>query len=169
MGSTDTLDVFINVTGTNDLLQGLNFNAVSGDGGPELGGTPGPTFTADILTGTIFAGNNTGVTTNAIFPQAVQLSTTTNTGTVNSLGRLATLHLSTSNLAPGVYALDLFGSLAGDTELLDQTGMPITTGVFTNGTVTVVPEPSTAILGAFGLVSVVAWRLRKRQIRNSPS
>lgn len=150
-------------------ILGMNFNLVSGDGGPELGlgGTLGPRITAiNIIDGTIFDGNNTGQTEIARFPQAIQLSTTTETGAVSALGQLATITVSTQGLTVGQsFDLLLNSGLTGPTELLFDAGngqVGVAPVRITNGRINIqaIPEPgSVAMLALLG--SVVSLRRRK--------
>ena len=103
--------LYINVTG-GDLVQGLNFVAQIGDGsGPRI-------ESVDILTGTLFASNNTGQRTPAPLPPTIFASTTTATGTVAAMGRLATLWVDTTgfDFGMGPWSLNLAGTADGSTD-----------------------------------------------------
>ena len=112
--------VEINVTG-GDAVKGVDFNAQVADGGVGVGGTAtGPKITsADIVTGTIFAANNTGdsnANPNYVFGNMVAFhSTTTVSGTVPANGRLATMVFDTTGFTSGTWTLRLAGTVNGDT------------------------------------------------------
>lgn len=96
--------VFIFVRG-GDPVQGVNLNAQVEDGGTELaafgGSIDGPAISnVDIITGTIFAGNNNGPVNPELafgvdFRQLELRTTTTAAGTVAADGLLATLIIDT--------------------------------------------------------------------------
>ncbi|QDU71552.1 hypothetical protein [Mucisphaera calidilacus] len=80
-------------------VQGVNLNIQIGDGGPEAGGTDAPSITGvDILTGTIFESNNTGLgsASGILVPQVAFYSTTTLSSNVLADGLLATLVIDTN-------------------------------------------------------------------------
>src|SRR5687768_3460768 len=104
----------IHVSGGDD-VDGLNFNAQIGNGGPEVGGTDGPNLTADIINGTIFAGNNTGQQDPGSVPQVAARTTTTGQGTVDAQGVLATLTIDTTGFFTGTFDLLLSNTLNEDT------------------------------------------------------
>jgi len=120
----------VSVTG-GDLVQGLNFNLQVADGGPEWGGViDGPAIEAlDILTGTIFDGNNTGTVDldggppsgSDIAPQYEGRSTTTDSGSVPASGLLATVTIDTTGFSSGTWDLFLSNTLNGPT---DFAGLP---------------------------------------------
>lgn len=129
--------VTISVTG-GDAVQGLDLNAQIADGGPSAGGTVnGPHFTAaDLITGTIFAPNNSGQQNFTSFSQQPQIYSggiVTNSGTVNASGLLATFTVDTTGFTtPNTdFALRLTGitngNISGNT---DFAGMP---AAITNG------------------------------------
>jgi hypothetical protein len=124
------------VTG-GDAVQGLNLYAQIADGGPAAGGTIlGPAVTdADVLTGTIFELNNTGVQDPGSVAQLIARTVTTDTGSVPATGLLATLKISTVGFTSGTWALNLGNTRSGPT---DFTIVPIT---ITDGSIKIVPEP----------------------------
>ena len=159
--------VTLNVSG-GDLVDALNFFVQIGDGGnPSLGyrGT-GPAITeVDILTGTIFSGNNTGQTdlTAGLLPLPAQIAlvgTDTISGSVTASGLLATLTIDTTGYSAGSsYDLKLKGTLNGDSSFgLD----PMT---ITNGSIVLVavPEPS-AVFTLILLAGGMAMRRSRAQI-----
>ena len=117
----------------------------------------------DIITGTIFAGDNIGQQSDTYTNQLWYCWTQVQdppSNPVTASGLLVTLSIDTTGAAPGTYDLLLSGTLWGDTELLDQSADPISLTI-TNGTITVVPEPAT--LGLMGLGGAgLLVRLRRR-------
>jgi hypothetical protein len=103
-----------------EAVQGLELNAQVADG------ASGPTFeTSDILTGTIFAANNTGANLGGyVDPQRLYQGTTTASGTVPADGLLATITLSTIGVAVGQYDLLLQNDLEGSTNFADPSVAP---------------------------------------------
>jgi hypothetical protein len=99
-------------------VQGLNFNAQIGDGGPVVGGSAaGPVITAtDVLTGTIFAANNTGQRDLGSLPQLTMAATTTRVGAVQAEGLLVTLTVDTTGFASGRWSLSLSNTFNGATD-----------------------------------------------------
>ena len=109
--------VQIHVTGGRP-IEGLNFNAQIGDGGPAVGGTAGPVITAvDLETG-IFAGNNDGQVDLGSIPQLAMYSITTSSGSVVADGLLATLTIDTTgfDIGEGPWVLALGNTLNGSTD-----------------------------------------------------
>lgn len=148
-----------------DPVEGLNFNVQIGDGGVDLGGTTvGPSVAdIDILTGTIFDGNHTGfVDPEAVagvdFPLVEIRTTTTNMDTVAADGLLATLWIDTTDIHSGVFPLILGDQLNMATNFA---GLPAT---ITDGTITIVPEPSSLVLALLGVIVAVGFAAR-RQLR----
>lgn len=148
------------VTG-GDAVEGLNFNLQIGDGGPDLGGlTSGPRITAvDLLTGTIFDGNNTGEQDPGSYPQLALRTTTTSTGTVSAQGLLATITIDTTGYFMGTWPLSLSDTLNGPTDFAGHSA------AITNGTLqvtTVVPEPSLAMFSAAVFLLPLGRRRNRR-------
>jgi hypothetical protein len=159
-----TVQVFVS---GGDVVQGLNFEIQTGDGGPDSGGTAagaGPLITnLDLLTGTIFAANNTGQhgggplsLTGKTKAQVWEATTTTSATTVAAAGLLANITFDTTGFKTinQSFPLALKGTNNGDTNFA---GVPIN---ITNGTITIVPEP-----GAVGLVlamGIMGLRRRRR-------
>jgi hypothetical protein len=125
--------IALSVSGGN-AVEGLSFYLQVADGGVDAGGvTNGPAIrNVDLLTGTIFAGNNIGAFADAGNTRQVYSAVTlTLGGTVNASGKLATVTLDTTGLAAGTWSLSLGGTVAGDT---DFAGVAATTLV---GTITI--------------------------------
>ncbi len=156
-------EIVIEVSG-GDLVQGLNFNAQIGDGGVDLGGvTVGPSIEdIDILAGTIFDGNNTGAVDPELlggvdFPLVEFRTTTTNNGTVAAAGLLATLTIDTTGFFSGEFPLILSATLNGPT---DFAGVSAT---ITDGTITIVPEPSSFIMALVGAIAGLGCATLRRR------
>jgi hypothetical protein len=88
-------------------------------------GTSGPTITAvNILTGTIFAANNTGqngfgIPTSGTYTGRVAIaSTTTNSGTVVDNGLLATLTISTVGMSSGSLQINVLNTINGNSDFV---------------------------------------------------
>ena len=104
-------------------IQGVDLFAQIADGGPAVGGAiVGPSIVGSINNpGLIFANNNTGIIDgnpgNMYGNQLVILSTTTEAGTIVGAGPLATLTVDTEGFPSGTFALNLSGTVAGDSDL----------------------------------------------------
>jgi len=138
--NTPAQQIEIFVTG-GDAVDGINFNIQIEDG---TGATPSPPFTRlDILTGTIFAGKNTGSWDNNVLPQIAWDWTETSPGeTVLADGLLGTLTVDTTGYDTGSWALRMSDTLNGPTDFAGLAA-DITDGRIT---ITDVPEPSTMAL-----------------------
>jgi hypothetical protein len=157
--------VKLNVSG-GDLVDALNFFVQIGDGGVAASGYrgTGPLITeVDILTGTIFAGNNSGQTdlTGGLVPLPAEIAlvgTDTASGSVTASGLLATLTIDTTGYAAGsTFDLKLKGTLNGDSSFgLD----PIT---ITNGSIVLVPVPEPASLMTLVLLAAGFAMFRRGQ------
>jgi len=124
-------------------VSGVNFNAEVANGGTANGGTPGPVITnVNLVSGTIFASNNSGQQNATSFPSQVYSGLViTNSGTVNTTGTLATMTFDPSNFIGGIYSLKLAGfsngNISGDTDFTvapDFSSIPATV---TNGNIIV--------------------------------
>ncbi|MBI1310043.1 choice-of-anchor D domain-containing protein [bacterium] len=122
---------------------GMTLRVQIGDGGPEAGGSQdGPSIqTVDILTGTVFESNNTGLRQDVdgdspdTVPQFERAETTTNSGTVSASGLLATITIDTTGFTEaGDFDLKITGTADGDTSFAPATA-PIE---LTNGTISIV-------------------------------
>lgn len=153
-----TLQIF--VTG-GDAVQGLNFIMDFNNntaGGPIITGI-------DILTSTIFAGNNTGQGSGFPPPATkVKATTTTGGGTVSANGLLATITFSFVGVPTGTYPIRMTAMAAtggGSTTNFAGIDANITNGFFA------FPEPSSIVLGLFALAGLSAVAVRKRRARGS--
>lgn len=140
-------------------VQGLNFYSQLG---PDPWATDGPVLSSlDILTGTIFAGNNTGaIDVEQAFgvdlPMFEGRTTTTLSGSVAATGLLGTITIDTSGIQSGTWDLRLEDTANGPTTFA---GVPIS---ITDGSIRVVPEPTAALLGLLAVVSLATLRRRGR-------
>lgn len=148
--------------GAADLLAGADLFLVIG------GGTAGPVATGfDIVgPGTIFSGNNNGQQDFGApyIPPGRELAAfvTTLSGTVAPNGVLAYLTLDTTGITSGNFSLSLTSDVIGPSILYAAGGAPT---ILLDGTLSVVPEPSTVVLALFGAVSVTAMAIRRRGTR----
>jgi hypothetical protein len=174
----NTIDNEIKITSTNnaaDVTAGMNF-VVQIDNG-VAGAKPIITF-VDMITGTPFAGNNTGQfntlpsqlpTPNPFSGQLTNPgyvytgSVTTASGTVTTAGLLGTIKVSTVGVGPGVWPLRL-----------NKTAFPPvafnfapTAATRIDGTITVVPEPATVVMGLFAVAGLGAVAIRRRRARKA--
>jgi dockerin type I repeat protein/PEP-CTERM motif-containing protein len=132
----------ISVSGGN-AVSGVDFNAEVANGGPSLGGTLGPSITGiNLVSGTIFASNNSGQQNSSSLPsQAYSGLVITNSGTVNASGTLATMTFDPSNYIGGIYSLKLGGfsngSVSGDTDFTVAPDFSPIPATITNGNIIV--------------------------------
>ncbi len=150
--------VFITVSAdAADAVAGCNFNAQIAGGGIAYGGQAGPAISAvDMETGTIFAGNNTGQSDLGSLAQLATLSIVTASGTVPADGLLATLTIDTTGLAtPGAtWPLELGQTLNGPTDFAPAPA------VITEGTIQIIPEPTSLALLALPALALLRRRRR---------
>jgi hypothetical protein len=150
--------VQIHVTG-GEAVSGIDFFVQVGDGGATVGGTDtGPKITSvDLVTGTIFGANNTGVFTDPA-PLLWGATTTTSSGTVLANGLLATLTVDTSGFTSGQFNLILNPPSTGPTAFADA---GVTTSL-TNGWLNIVaPLPLAGDYnnnGGVDAADFVVWR-----------
>ena len=114
--------ITINVSGVTP-VQGLTLNLQVADGGFLAGGSiNGPKITAvDIVTGTIFAGNNTAPQDPGSVPQVAIRSITTASGTINANGLLVTVTIDTTSFDSGTWSLSLRNTRNGPTDFAGVT------------------------------------------------
>jgi hypothetical protein len=152
-----------------EAVAGTEFRVQEGDGGTDLGGSDvAPSMVGDIIgPGTIFELNNSGVNDSS-FPMLVALGTTTSSGfNILSAGDnlWGTLTFDTTGLTSGSWPLIMTGTIFGDSGLNPfQVGDGLT---ILNGTVTIVPEPSSVVLGMFAVAGLGAVAIRRRRARNA--
>jgi MYXO-CTERM domain-containing protein len=149
-------------------VEGLNFNVQVADGFPDSGpGFPGlidgPNITAVNITGpgTVFSASNQGMSTIRNDEQVWSVSTTTIApATVNAAGLLGIVTVSTVGWFSGTWDFALQSTQEGAT---DFAGIGAT---ITDGSITVVPEPSSQLAVALLLLGG-AWFWRRRRHRLS--
>lgn len=158
----DTTDQLIEImVSGGDSVQGLNLRLQVADGGthPDAGGSiDGPKISnVDLVTGTIFDGNNTGQNDLLSLPQVSVQSITTATGTVVADGMLATVLIDTTGFMEGEFDLRAGSTLDGPT---DFAGVPAN---ITDGSIRIVPEPASffGLLTGVGMICAALrrWRL----------
>jgi hypothetical protein len=158
-----TVNVFV-YSDAPDGTQGLVFNAQLGDGGPAAGGvdiTPLITVNA-VGPGTLFEFSHNSPFYGNVPPSFAYTSFADAGGDVPipiGPSLLAVLTFDTTGFGQGYSTtLKLADTLNGDTAIAS------TEGVLTihNGSITIVPEPSTVVLAALGFLGLVAWSWRKR-------
>jgi hypothetical protein len=156
--------VTVTIIGTSQVA-GEDFFAQIGDGGTFNNGVnTKPVFSnVDILTGTIFAGRNTGATMDPGGPESAHPliwvdGTTTNSGTVLDNGLLATLTIDTTGVSSGTYPLLLKGVATSltpggfSTRLLDGSAVPVPLTI-NDGSITISDVPEPLALPALGALS----------------
>ena len=159
----------VNVVG-GDAIQGLNLVFQIGDGGAIIGGkdTKPIISSIDLITGTIFEGNNTGQTVVFGDPGLIQShSITTSTGTVSANGVLATVTLDGRSLTLADAGTTVsYGLASPGFATTDFAGIPATlegtNGTLSNITITAIPEPSSIfVIGLVGAATVITRRRRR--------
>jgi MYXO-CTERM domain-containing protein len=167
-----SFDIF--VTG-NDLVLGTDINSQIADSGPLAAGSIlAPTYTGDMLVpGAIFATNNTGIvdeTSGLYGHEFLVLGTLTDPSTdgVIDNGLLVRLTFDTTGFTSGSWPLLFSGTVNGDTafgSLLSDGTRIYTSLTITNGSITIVPEPSSVVLGLFAAAGLFAVAVRRRRNR----
>ncbi len=158
-----SFDLF--VTG-GDFVQGVDFKIQlgTGFGTPTAPGPDGPNITGvDLIASTIFATNNTGQQNQRSDPQYWFQGLTTDTiGGVAANGRLARITVDTTGFNFGSFPLLLTGTFDGATDFSE---LPIDIAAnITNGSITIVPEPSTLLLASFGALALAVVRRRRNRV-----
>jgi hypothetical protein len=142
-----------------DRVAGCNFNVEIGGAGPDFGGVDGPRITGvDLVTGTIFDGNNRGQTNINSLGQLAMYSIVTEGGTVPAGGLLATLTIDTTGFTtPGTtWTLALGQTNNGPTNFAPDPA------IITDCSIMLVPEPAAAaLLGLGGLAMLIRRRPAK--------
>ncbi|HEX2473822.1 MAG TPA: hypothetical protein VHK01_03690 [Lacipirellulaceae bacterium] len=155
--NTPGQQVPILVTGS-DAVSGIDFFVQVGDGGATVGGDDtGPRITqVDLVSGTIFAGNNTGVFVDPA-PLIWGATTTTSSGSVSAEGVLGRLTIDTTGMFLGQFDLILNPPSTGPTAFADP---GITTNLI-NGSLVIgdLPPPGDYNQdGAVNAADYVVWR-----------
>ncbi len=190
--NTPNQTVPIMISGTDTNVVGLDFFVIVGDGGPQLAqwsiglpaGTSAPDFAnlpGDVNitgTGTIFAGVNTGAFDlfagngppgpyYGSLPQAAAYETNTlNPSThVTDNGVLAYLTFDTTGFTSGTWPLALNDTALGGSDYTDLvlSDSSIIVPTVLGGQITIVPEPSTVLLGGLAMGFAALYLGRRRQ------
>ena len=144
-----------------DRVAGCNFNAEIGGAGPAFGGIDGPKITGvDLVTGTIFDGNNRRQTNINSLGQLAMYSIVTEGGTVPAGGLLATLTIDTT----GFTTLGSTWTLALGQTNNGPTNFAPDLAIVTDGSIRLVPEPAAAALLALGGLALL---FRRRPARTT--
>jgi MYXO-CTERM domain-containing protein len=158
-----------------DQIQGMNLNAQIG-ADPENAVTPvfefggGAGASTIIGAGTIFAPNNVGMNDVTFYPALFQAGTATSTGTVAANGLLATLVIDTTGFFSGTWALSLNNTLGGPTDWAGSifNGNEVPNPEIIDGSITIeIPEPTSIVMGMFGLAGLGAVAIRRRRARQA--
>jgi hypothetical protein len=178
LANTAGQNIPISVSGiAANTVNGITLSAMVNDGGTFYGGTPGPTITGmDFDSGpTIWVAPNyvAGHAAPAtFFDNQLASANFLIIGTALDFlpaggGLVATLTIDTTGFGPGVYSLKLFGpALEDNVNNTDFIGQNFLSSI-TNGTITIVPEPSSVVLGLFAVAGLGAVAIRKRRARRA--
>lgn len=160
-------------------VNGITLAAEIADGGPSFGGTLGPVFTGidfDAGPSIWVAPNSAGHNPPNIFfdsgGQVVNGDFLTTAGFVLVNGGIfVTLTIDTTGFNGGVFPLQLIGNgvsdgIANTTGPTDFTGQNFVSSIV-DGTITIVPEPSSVVLGLFAMVGLGAVAIRRRRARRA--
>jgi hypothetical protein len=199
MASAGPLVPVINV-GSHDLLpntphQPIQVYVTSGVGAPDVSAVdfnmqidkgypygdlsvPGPIFDQsqpiDLVTGTIFAADNSGQFDTAAGPPPLDppakqnlmwgILTSAAGHYVPANGLLATVYVDTTGYSSGTWPLAMSTTLNGPTMFHDGLGNADITPQITDGSINIVPEPSTFCLLSMAVTGVLAcaWRRGRR-------
>ncbi len=139
-----------------DQVTGFNLRAQIGDG---IGGNAEPVFSSIVFSDTIWDAHPTTVIGGPIegFEQFAQASVLFNTTChrVAAHGTIAYLFVDTRGFDQGTFRVSLFATQIGqDSEFIGLGGEVISSAI-TNGSITVVPEPSGLLFSFFALVGVL--------------
>lgn len=135
-------EIKVFVTG-GQAIDTLNLNVQIEDG------LDGPTIQdVDAIEGTIFDANNDGGQFDTLAdPRLFAATVLTEFGTaVPADGLLATIFIDTTGLDSGTFDLKLADTFNGDTDFGVDSGFAPIIAEVTNGRITIVPEPATALL-----------------------
>jgi hypothetical protein len=160
-------------------VDGIVLSVAINGGGVAFGGAAGPIITSvDFDSGpTIWVAPNSPAghypAQSAVSPppsQLVDVGFLTISGWVNVTGGLlATLIVDTTGFNSGTYPLTLSGGVIaaelGDTIILGWSGNDGVVASYLGpaGQITIVPEPSSVVLAAIGLIGLAAWGWRRKR------
>jgi hypothetical protein len=137
--------ITIGIDGTGQVMGAVVVLEIGGAGTlPQL-------VNGEIVSGTIFASNNTGAPSNDFSdPECAYMDVSTQSGTVPVTGpaSLAFVDVNTNGASPGTYTLALTATRFGDSDLQTNPTVGVT---FIGGTFAVVPEP--VFFGMMGVIS----------------
>lgn len=165
------------VTG-GDQIEGMNFNAQIGTdpenpvGIPvfqyEIGGHssyPGPTLSTVMAPGSIFA-PPAAIHYNDVtfFDTLWQAGVAPPSGTVTASGLLATLVIDTTGISEGTWPLILANTLNGPTNWAGSVvnGQEVPEPIIIDGSISIVPEPSSIALAACAAIGLCGIAFRRR-------
>ena len=181
LANTAGQKINVNLKANGEFYTDGNMRLLIAAGGPVVthvfndtdGAIPGANLAAAIWVGGSagIGGVADGTTTTGTGRRTTASFLTAGGGTPqNTDGIFATLTLSTVGIAPGTYSFSLTAHPNGASDLfngLDEFDEPIPTNLqMVNGSLTVVPEPGSMVLGLFavaGLATVAIRRHRGRQ------
>lgn len=154
------LDIIAN--GTDD-LQGVILNVYTGTGTDPVTDGPGITGITVITPGMVFGANNSGENTFTA-GQNANAGTTTSSGFVQAgvNGLLAQVTIDTTGFGPGVYPFVVSGGGQFALNPSEYPQAPFAADVI-DGTITIVPEPSSVVLGLFAAAGMAAVVIRRRR------
>jgi opacity protein-like surface antigen len=182
--------IVLNITGitpnatnatTSGSVNGMVLNVFIDEGGTPYGGTPGPILTgSDVDAGPsiwVAPASPQGHNAPAEFydAQTAQVNFLLTSGFVNATGGiLATLIVDTTGFGPGIHKITISGGAVeanfNNTEILgSDTPAQFVYQFFdgTGGQITIVPEPSSVVLGLFAVAGLGAVAIRKRRARRA--
>jgi hypothetical protein len=168
-GNGGTIDLLPNAAGQvvefsvsgGDLFDGLELDLQVGDGGVDIGGVlTGPSMTAiDLTTNTIFSANGPNQANVVAFPLARQSTVDTATAVLAN-GIIGRVTFDTTGIGLGNFDLLLTG-VAGAFDTTFFNGANALAATVPNGTIRVVPEPSSMAIIIAASAGLVFRRYRK--------
>jgi hypothetical protein len=162
-----TVDINIGNAVGGELIQGVNFRAQLGDGGiPGFGGSDVLPLMTGVIDGAgmIFSVNANPPADNSLPPGYVDIGTTVLAGNnvlVAGDNLLATLTFDTTGFVGGSWILTL-NTAGGDTNTGGGEQL-----ILEDGSITIVPEPSSVVLGLFAIAGFGAVAIRRRRARRA--
>jgi hypothetical protein len=170
IAAATSIDIFVSGLGTNSESIGsidLFIGIASQSTGSAPGGEPSIN-SVDVVTGTIFAGNSGNAAPGQVMfgpgdgsSQVIEIDNITDTSVLTANGKLFTISLDTLGVAQNTtWTLDVFGVVGNDSVFSNDQllGVPF---MGSNGSFTIVPEPSSFALAGIGALGLLARRLRR--------